>query len=82
MKEAAGEANLTVIAIVLIAIVAAVATPLISNMMKGTADKSCCQEYGGKWANGGCQATGIVGMEFDETGYEACRKAGKGEAEK
>ena len=53
MKEAAGEANLTVIAIVLIAIVAAVATPLISNMMRGTADKSCCQQYGGQWKSGG-----------------------------
>lgn len=79
MKEAAGEANLTVIAIVLIAVVAAVATPLISNMMKGTADKSCCQQYGGKWKNGGCTSTGVVGVEFDSAGYEECRKAGKGE---
>ena len=79
MKEAAGEANLTVIAIVLIAIVAAVATPLISNMMKGTADKTCCQQYGGTWKNGGCTDRNVVGVEFDSAGYEECRKAGKGE---
>ena len=34
MKEAAGEANLTVVAIILIAVIVAVATPLISNLMK------------------------------------------------
>ncbi len=79
MKEAAGEANLTVIAIVLIAIVAAIATPLISNMMRGTADKSCCQQYGGVWRNGGCTDTGVVGVEFDESGYEECRAAGSGQ---
>lgn len=78
MKEAAGEANLTVIAIVLIAIVAAVATPLISNMMRGTADKSCCQQYGGQWRNGGCQDPGVVGNEFDAAGYAECRQAGQG----
>lgn len=49
MKEAASEANLTVIAIVLIGVVAAVATPLISNLLKGTAEKSCCVNAGGTW---------------------------------
>lgn len=72
MKEAAGEANLTVIAIILIAIVAAIATPLISNMMQGTAKKSCCQQYGGKWTGGACADPGIVGVEFDSTGYQEC----------
>ena len=47
MKEAAGEANLTVVAIILIAVIVAVATPLISNLMKSSAKKSCCTDSGG-----------------------------------
>lgn len=70
MKEAAGEANLTVIAIVLIAIVAAVATPLISNMMQGAAKKSCCTEAGGKWKGNKCQDGGQ--NTYDEATYNAC----------
>ncbi len=54
MKEAAGEANLTVVAVVLIGIVVAVATPLITSLMKGTAEKSCCTQNGGQWVNGSC----------------------------
>ena len=49
MKEAAGEANLTVVAIILIAVIVAVATPLISNLMKSSASKSCCTDAGGVW---------------------------------
>ena len=70
MKEAAGEANLTVIAIVLIAIVAAVATPLISNLMSGTAKKSCCLEAGGKWSGNSCQDGGQG--TYDAASYNAC----------
>lgn len=47
MKEAAGEANMTVITIVLIAVVAAVATPLVTNMVNNSADKACCNSLGG-----------------------------------
>jgi len=65
MKEAAGEANLTVIAIVLIAIVAAVATPLITNLMSGTAKKSCCLEAGGSWSGNQCN-------NGDDATYQAC----------
>ena len=54
MKEAASEANLTVIAIVLIGVVAAVVTPLISGLLKGQANKSCCQSLGGKWTGSAC----------------------------
>lgn len=70
MKEAAGEANLTVIAIVLIAIVAAVATPLISNLMSGTAKKSCCLEAGGEWKGNTCQDGG--NSTYDSASYQAC----------
>ena len=48
MKEAAGEANLTVVAIILIGIVLAIATPLITGLMSGTAKKACEAE-GGTW---------------------------------
>lgn len=47
MKEAAGEANMTVITIILIAVVAAVATPLVTNMVNNSADKACCNSLGG-----------------------------------
>lgn len=70
MKEAAGEANLTVIAIVLIAIVAAVATPLISNLMRGTANKSCCLEAGGQWRGNACTDSGSG--TYDDATYQAC----------
>ena len=47
MKEAAGEANLTVVAIILIAVVVAVATPLINSLMTSSTWKSCCTDAGG-----------------------------------
>ena len=47
MKEAAGEANLTVVAIILIGVVVAVVTPLVTNLMKGTAGRACCTDGGG-----------------------------------
>lgn len=54
MKEAAGEANLTVITIVLIGIIAAIAVPLISNLMSSVQEKSCCNNVGGVWNDGSC----------------------------
>ena len=55
MKEAAGEANMTVITIILIAVVAAVATPLVTNMVNNSADKACCNSLGGYVENGVCK---------------------------
>lgn len=57
MKEAAGEANMTVITIVLIAIVAAVATPLITSLMKNSAKKACCTGAGYQWVDNKCTGT-------------------------
>lgn len=51
MKEAAGEANLTVVAIILIGVVVAIVTPLVNNMMKSTAGRACCTDGGG-YVNG------------------------------
>ena len=55
MKEAAGEANMTVVTIVIIGVVVAIATPIITGMMKSSENKANCVNNGGTWANGGCQ---------------------------
>ena len=55
MKEAAGEANLTVVAIILIAVVVAVATPLVRSMMKNSTYRSCCTDAGGVWKGSECK---------------------------
>ena len=54
MKEAAGEANMTVITIVLIAIVLGVGTLLVNNLMNKTSDSSACTACGGEWKGGKC----------------------------
>ena len=50
MKEAAGEANMTV----LISVIVAIVTPIINSMMKNTQKRSCCMNNGGTWENGAC----------------------------
>ena len=54
MKEAAGEANMTVITIVLIGVVAAVGAILIPRLLNNMSDKSCCQELGGYVSGAKC----------------------------
>ena len=73
MKEAAGEANLTVVAIILIAIVVAVATPLIRSLMRTSVYKSCCTDSGGVWKGGKCVF--LQRENFDvEDSYENCQR--------
>ena len=70
MKEAAGEANMTVITIILIGVIAATAIPIVNNAMKTTQQKSCCTNVGGVWANNTCQVS-----HTDTTvapGYQDC----------
>lgn len=55
MKEAAGEANMTVITIILIGVIVAIATPLVNSLMNTTKKRSCCQANGGTWESGQCQ---------------------------
>lgn len=55
MKEAAGEANMTVVTIILIGVIVAVATPLITSVMDTSKKRTCCMNNGGTWANNGCQ---------------------------
>ena len=54
MKEAAGEANMTVVTIILIAIIVAVATPIVNSMMTRTEQKACCMNDGGTWSGTAC----------------------------
>ena len=55
MKEAAGEANMTVITIVLIAIVLDVGTIIVTNLMNSNTRSSACSAAGGSWENGTCK---------------------------
>ena len=58
MKEAAGEANMTVITIVLIAIVLGVGTVIVTNLMNNTTNSSACTSCGGEWSGGQCVVPG------------------------
>ena len=79
MKEAAGEANLTVVAIILIAVVVAVATPLVSSLMKSSTYRSCCTDAGGVWQNG-CRWPKGVSKTDDANGITSAYKACQSEA--
>ena len=63
MKEASGEANMTVVTIILIGVIVAVATPIINNMMSNTERQACCMSNGGTWENGSCQGASDVCAE-------------------
>lgn len=54
MKDAASEANLTVVGIILIAIIAGVVTPIINNAMSTTQSKADCLNKGGNFVSGKC----------------------------
>lgn len=47
MKEAAGEANMTVITIILIGVIAAIAIPVVNTAMDNSALKAACNAAGG-----------------------------------
>ena len=57
MKEAAGEANLTVVAIILIGVIVAVVTPLVTRLMNTTKERACCMDAGGTWQNNSCSVS-------------------------
>ena len=66
MKEAAGEANMTVITIVLIGVVAAVGMIFVPRILNGIEKKSCCTENGGTWFKNGCYLNSSC--KFDANG--------------
>ncbi len=59
MKEAAGEANMTVVTIIIIGVIAAVGTPIINSMLKSTSAKTECMNNGGAWVNGKCDTSAM-----------------------
>ena len=72
MKEASGEANMTVITIVLIGIVAAVATPLINNLMANASRGTCCQSNGGVWEGNKCYQVSSTGGKTENSSWTTC----------
>ena len=64
MKEAAGEANMTVITIVLIGVVAAVGAILVPRILNSMNDKSCCQELGGYVSGAICKGGAANGKSI------------------
>lgn len=77
MKESAGEANMTVITIVLIGLVAAAGALIIPNLISSMKQKSCCTNAGGTWKNNACTAGG--NSSYSATEYSACLgKVGEG----
>ena len=54
MKEATGEANMTIVTVILIAAIVAIATPIITNMVKSTQAKTECQNRGCYWVGNAC----------------------------
>lgn len=70
MKEAAGEANLTVVAIILIGVVVAVATPLVNSLMNTTAKRACCTDAGYVWKSNTCKnVSGKTETTVSENNY-------------
>lgn len=55
MKEATGEANMTVVTIILIAAIVAIATPIVTSMMNNTKEQADCMNAGKCYKKGeGC----------------------------
>ena len=73
MKEAAGEANMTVITIVLIGVVAAVGLVLVPRLMSNMQKRSCCTDAAGSWTGTACtNASGST--TYNATSYNSCIK--------
>ena len=70
MKEAAGEANMTVITIVLIAIVLAVGTAIVNNLTSTAKRRACCQSLGGI-VNGNLCTVKNAGAIMDDSWVDA-----------
>ena len=73
MKEAAGEANMTVITIVLIAIVLGVGIIIVPNMVNKTSRSACCTNAGGVWKDNTCYIASTC--TIDGQGKQTCSTA-------
>lgn len=73
MKEAAGEANMTVVTIILITAIVAVVTPIVMNAIGNAGKRTCCTNKGYIFDGGKCynvdSTTGKRGAEVQETDY-------------
>lgn len=81
MKESAGEANMTVITIVLIGLVAAAGAIIIPNLLNSMSKKACCSSYGGTWKNNGCVEKNTNGEDaliaedtYWDKAYKKCKE--------
>jgi len=75
MKQATGEANLTVIVVVILGLVAAAGAIILPKILGNTIYVSCCNQSGGKWSNGYCTANTPTTCAERETmwkQYDAC----------
>lgn len=72
MKEATGEANITVITIILIAIVLAVGTVVINGVMNNTKRKTCCESLGGTLTGTSCKIGSTTYTTTTAGSYKEC----------
>ena len=72
MKEAAGEANMTVITIVLIAVVLTIGGFIVNGMMTSSQRSSCCASVGGTVNGRNCIVDGEEMTSNDGSAYAAC----------
>lgn len=54
MKEATGEANMTIVTVVLIGIITLVAVPIVTGLINSTKNRACCVNNGGTFQGGKC----------------------------
>lgn len=73
MKSATGEANLTVITIILIAVMVPIIMFVVRRLMVTSAKKSCCNGAGGIWENSTCaRPKGKDAKGYDVGEYQNC----------
>ena len=66
MKEASGEANMTIVTIIIIGVVVAIATPIVKGTMNSSKDRACCVSNGGEWTGGSCSISGLDCSSFEK----------------
>ena len=72
MKEAAGEANMTVVTIILITAIVAVVTPIVMSTISNSGKRTCCTNGGAIWSGSSCYyvtSSGAKDAKVEETTY-------------
>ena len=65
MKEATGEANMTIVTVVLIGIITLVAVPIVTSVINSTKSRACCVNNGGTMQGGKCVDSGGAEIPTD-----------------